>query len=525
VISQQPFPTLTTATRSLSIVSTATLASVKPTLTKAVTALDANNIFQPIATDAPPSQIPSRGDHPVPRLNIQRQQSQTPLQTNKFFSNLYLGDQAAPVFTYPYVVSWSKGGGSCVSWGLSVSHAERVQLGAGLANPGYDAGEWAFYTNPLGVQSIILSASELGSETQLTTDSIDAFSINANLVVAGSSSPIITFPLVRGMGFITGVYRSATPLLQSGVGIQRLVYAGKILGTTFKYRITLGNGFTWLIYVTPADPNYAGNTFTLVNAASIQGPSGFDGFVQVAKVPWDATDDVQEAIYDLSAGSYATGGAVSGSVEGKTGNYEFAWTKQGNSEQKLLMFALPHHITSLVSGGVQSLNLMTTTKGMATAILSDFWTLQESNLPIDMSFAPWTPSRGSVTKLAAAAAAAINVVGYEELQQNIAAQANVGSLYYDGKALAKFAAMIYTIHDLGGNKTLALSGLLALQQAFAQHVNNEMSWPLVYDSAWGGVVSSATYATGNSGVDFGNTYYNDRKLEHALSSTYTSISH
>jgi endo-1,3(4)-beta-glucanase len=183
------------------------------------------------------------------------------------------------------------------------------------------------------------------------------------------------------------------------------------------------------------------------------------------------------------------------------------------------MFALPHHITSLVSGGVQSLNLMTTTKGMATAILSDFWTLQESNLPIDMSFAPWTPSRGSVTKLAAAAAAAINVVGYEELQQNIAAQANVGSLYYDGKALAKFAAMIYTIHDLGGNKTLALSGLLALQQAFAQHVNNEMSWPLVYDSAWGGVVSSATYATGNSGVDFGNTYYNDRKLEHALSST------
>jgi endo-1,3(4)-beta-glucanase len=513
VTSLQPFPTFTTATRPLSIVDVSILISVKPTLTKAVTALDANNIFQPIATDAPPSQIPSRGDHPVPRLNIERQQPQTPLQTNKFFDNLFLGDQAAPVFTYPYAVSWSKGGGSCVSWGLAVSHTERVQLAAGLANPGYDAGEWSFYINPLGVQSIILSASELGSDTQLTTDSIDAFSLNANLVVAGSSSPTITFPLVQGMGFVTGVYRSATPLLQSGVGIQRLVYAGKILGTMFKYRVTLGNGFTWLIYVTPSDSNYEGNTFTLVNAASIQGPSGFDGLIQVAKVPWDATDDIQESIYDLSAGAYVTGGTISGAVEGKTGSYEFVWTKRGNSDQKLLMFALPHHITSLVSGGVQNLNLMTTTKGMATAILADYWTFKESNLPIDMSFAPWTPARGSITKVDAAAVLAINLLGYEELQQNISAQANVGSLYYDGKALAKFAAMIYTIHDMGGNKTLALSGLKVLQQAFEQHVNNEMTWPLAYDSAWGGVVSSATYATGNSGVDFGNTYYNDRKHE------------
>jgi endo-1,3(4)-beta-glucanase len=522
---QQPFPTYTSATRSLSVVNTATLASVKPTLTKAVTALDANNIFQPIATDAPPPQIPSRGDHPVPRLNIQRQQSQTPLQTNKFFDNLFLGEQAAPVFTYPYSVSWAKGNGSCVSWGLSVSHTERVQLAAGLAVPGFDAGEWAYYINPLGIQSIILSASELGNDTQLTTDSIDAFSINANLVPANSPSTIITFPLVQGMAFVTGVYRSATPLLQSGVGIQRLLYVGKILGRTYKYCITLGNGFTWLIYVTPYDPTYAGNTFTLVNAANVQAPSGFDGIIQVAKLPWDATEHVQESIYDSSAGSYATGGAVSGSIQGKKGTYTFTWTKQGIPDQKLLRFALPHHCASLVSGDVQNLNLMTTTKGMATAVLGDSWTLKESNLPIDMGFAPWTPSRGSVTKLAAAAVSAINAVGYDELQQNITAQADVGSLYFDGKALAKFAAIIYTLYDLGGNKTIALSGLKVLQQAFAQHVNNEMLWPLVYDSAWGGVVSSATYVTGNSGIDFGNSYYNDRKHRYPFLSRQLSFAH
>lgn len=33
-------------------------------------------------------------------------------------------------------------------------------------------------------------------------------------------------------------------------------------------------------------------------------------------------------------------------------------------------------------------------------------------------------------------------------------------------------------------------------------------------AAWGGVVSSATYATGDSGADFGNTYYNDHHFHY-----------
>lgn len=32
--------------------------------------------------------------------------------------------------------------------------------------------------------------------------------------------------------------------------------------------------------------------------------------------------------------------------------------------------------------------------------------------------------------------------------------------------------------------------------------------------AWGGVVSSATYVTGNDGADFGNTYYNDHHFHY-----------
>lgn len=33
-------------------------------------------------------------------------------------------------------------------------------------------------------------------------------------------------------------------------------------------------------------------------------------------------------------------------------------------------------------------------------------------------------------------------------------------------------------------------------------------------AAWGGIVSSASYVTGNSGADFGNTYYNDHHFHY-----------
>lgn len=39
----------------------------------------------------------------------------------------------------------------------------------------------------------------------LTTDTLTAFSANANLIPSGATTPAITFPLVQGMGFVTGI--------------------------------------------------------------------------------------------------------------------------------------------------------------------------------------------------------------------------------------------------------------------------------------------------------------------------------
>ncbi|KAK5174070.1 endo-1,3-beta glucanase [Saxophila tyrrhenica] len=509
---KQPFPSLSlNGSTSLSLINTETLSGVGPTAKPHITSISAANIFQPIASDAPPAQIQSRADHPVPRLGIQQQQQR--LQTNKFYGNFYLGGQTGATWTHPYSVSWSAGQRQTYSFGLAISHVELSQASFGQKTSS-DAGDSAYFANLLGIQSLVLSAIELGNGTTLTTDSLEAFSVNVNLIPAGGTLPAVTFPLCQGMGFVTGSYNSVTPLIESGIGIESVTYAGAVVkGTTFKYRALLSSGVTWLIYVTPRNTGYQENSFTLVSPVSIQGPPGFGGYIQIAKVPTNVTD--AEDVYDGSAGVYPTSIDISGSVAGTEGTYTLSWTKEGPAGQPLLMFALPHHLESLAStDGVTDVMLQTTTKGVATAVQADSWTLVEPDLPIGMAFNPWSPTGGDLGTLPLDAIEAINAAGTTELAQDMAAQTNVGSMYYDGKALAKFAAIVYVIHDMAHNVTLALTGLQELQNAFALHVDNMQKFPLVYDTAWGGATSISTYLSGNSGDDFGNTYYNDHHFHY-----------
>nr|POE74674.1 putative endo-1,3(4)-beta-glucanase [Quercus suber] len=501
-------PLSVSATSSLSLLETSSLASLLPTSASTAEGVTAPDIFQAVATDGPPAQISKRSDHPVPRLGIQ-QQSRRP-ETNKFYANFFLGSQSLPAWTHPYSVAWSKGGGATGSWGLAVMHTERDQLLGAGSKESWDAGEWGYLVNPTGQQAIILSAAELEDGTTLTTDSLEGFSVNVNLLTEGSNTPVLTFPLVQGMGFVTAVYDNGTPLLQSGLGIDSFAYVSTVGGGgTYKYKVQLSNGFTWLCYVTPQDLVFSTNSFNL-NAGSVRGPSGFSGYIQVAKIP--KSSDSAESVYDETAAVYPIAAKVSGSVTGSSGRYTISWTKGGNADSTLLMYALPHHVDSLsadTKAATTELQLVTTTKGIATAIRADAWTMVEADLPTDMSFAPWTQQAGDIRVVSSAAQDAIASAGNTELQQDIMSQTNTGSLYYDGKALAKFATICVTLYDIAGDKASALTGLATLKEAFAMHVNNEMPNPLVYDDAWGGAVSSASYGDGNLGDDFGNTVYND----------------
>lgn len=174
----------------------------------------------------------------------------------------------------------------------------------------------------------------------------------------------------------------------------------------------------------------------MVSNSRIEASSGFTGFIQVAKEPVNAASG--EAVYDAGAGVYASGASLSGSTSGRNGTYTLRWTRAGltGSQAQLLMFALPHHVQSFdvaTNQGKTSVQLRTTTKGVATAVLRDSWTMVESNLPVDMGFAPWTTTSGSVTSLSSTARQAINRAAASEVSQDMDAQSNLNSMYFSGK--------------------------------------------------------------------------------------------
>ena len=471
------------------------------------------DIFQPVGLGSPANNIQWHSGHPVPRQGINLDGG--PIETNKFYQNFVLGTQSSPGFTTPYSLRWSKGSGNAQSWGMAISHIDDNQKAFGAPNPTISGSPNAFYINPLGIESIILSAAEFGPSTVLTSDSLLELSANIHLQPSAGSSSVLTLPLVQGMGFVTGQYVNLQPAIQSSIFFRNVAAAASPKPGVFKYRVTLEDGKIWLLYAVAV--NGIAPNLQLVSSTLLQGISNWYGDIQIAKLP----DASFESIYDKAVGAYPTSGTVGGYAHNSTAQYSLSWKKGGAyaSSTTLLMFALPHHVESFESGTLGNLtNLVLTslTKGAATAVVADYWVLEES-LPTSLSFVPWRPDGDTQVSstLSPAAISAIQNIAAIEASQNMSAQSNLNSMYFSGKALSKFATLIYTMHELSNQQDLAKSALLTLESAFDVFVNNQQIFPLYYDSDWKGLVSSASYITGDSGVDFGNSYYNDHHFHYA----------
>lgn len=463
-----------------------------------------------MASDAPPPQIASRDDHAVKKVGIV--DDNVPIETNKFYANLFLGSQGSGVWTHPYSLTWAKGHGN--TWGMAVVHVERSQLAWGEGDvPRY-------FIGPIGLQHIVFSAAELGAQTTLSTESLTAFSAYANLAPSPGADPIISLPCVQGMGFVTAIYNKAKPQLNSGTFFRTLEFVEQLNGITYKYRVVLEDGSNWLLYATPV-ASLGAPPFTLKDTSTIEGPEGFIGMIQVAKNPANTTG---EQVYDSTAGAYAVNATLTGSVDGSSGSYTLSWGKDGVKNQTLLMFGLPHHVESFdeqTKAGLTDVELVTTTKGIARAVKADKFTMVESNLPNTMGFGPWIPNSGGGgnggtenNNLSPGAVQAVNQAGAVELSEDFDKQTRLDSMYYSGKGLAKFAGIIITLKDMGKNTELAAAGLVKLKDAFNVFVNNTQPLPLVYDTVWKGIVSSGTYKNGDTGLDFGNTLYNDHHFHY-----------
>jgi endo-1,3(4)-beta-glucanase len=465
--------------------------SLNPEFQPAIKVLS-GNVFAPIAINHPPPQFTVRNDHPQKGVGIK--ETKRPFHTNKFYSNLFVGSQKSYIWTHPYSLQFTGNG-------IAVSHIERSQTIYGPGNPP------SWFSNPLYIRSMILSANELGNDAQLTTTDLGSFSVTASLTSPSYGRRLVSFPIVQGQGFVTGIYHNSKPLIRSEVFFKSLVSAGRTpLGGTYKYRAVLGDSTNWLIYVTP-DGTSGTPPLLLQNSSNILGPDNFSGSIQVAKLPSASS----ESIYDKSAGTYARSASLSASANGVSGTYTLSWRAGGLTNRYLLMFALPHHLESMHSASANaltSLSLQTTTKGMARALLANQMTLVENRLPVDIGFGPWSAD-GKVHNIPQAASRLISRTASIELTQDMNKAIRDTENYWNAKALTKYAMLIWATYEIGQNRSLATYGLNQLKDVFQTYVDNRQPTPYVYDSYWGGVTSSASYGGGNPQADFGSTSYND----------------
>ena len=170
-----------------------------------------------------------------------------PVSTNKFYANLFLGTQGQGVWTHPYSVTWSKGSGIAKSWGLAVSHIDADQRAYGPQNQAIPGSPAQYFINPIGIQPLIFSATELSWQTVLTTNNLQAFSINAVLQPQPGSTSNISFPLLQGMGFVTAIYTNLQPVIQSSVQFRSVAPMQTSRNNVYKYTITLEDGKIWWV--------------------------------------------------------------------------------------------------------------------------------------------------------------------------------------------------------------------------------------------------------------------------------------
>ncbi|KAK3995908.1 glycosyl hydrolase family 81-domain-containing protein [Cladorrhinum sp. PSN332] len=469
------------------------------------------NIFaHPVSTDPPPSQIIQKKDHPAPRIGISS--TGAPIGTNKFYGNFFLGNQTSPTYLHPYSVSWARGQGASGTWGLAISHVEPFQRVYGKTDA--TTGAASYFINPVGIHSVCISANELGPSTVLTTENHTDWSVQVSLRQAAQGPAVIQFPLVQGSAFVTAVYNGGQPLIQTGVFFKTVTRPTRdVKSGVTKYKLHLEDGTVWLVYAyhTRGD----GLNLQVVNNGQAMSTGPFYGILQVAKDPGNGS----EQVLDQACGVYPTGVTLEGKVDGQSAEYKMKFGKSGMSYGTgVAMYALPHHVSSFDDATrgkvVQGARLNTTTKGVANLVVADEWRMVEQDVPSGLGFLPWVEGVGGVSEVSAEVKEYVRNVAIQEASQDMLQQSDQNSMYFSGKALAKFAGIILALHDIIGDEAMAFTALNQLKLAFARFAENQQQFPLVYESGWGGVVSSATYVTGNSGADFGNSYYNDHHFHY-----------
>lgn len=439
---------------------------------------DEENVMDIAAQAAAPPALFKRVRHAVEPQGTPSGENDAPIQTNNFYNNLTLGDQTNPVWTQPYSLWLTNDPGQM--YGLAFNHTDAGQRVFGPEDKNL------YFFNPPKIKSWVISGQGLGSETGLSLSNHAKLSVTSQFNFNGGS---ITVPLVQGMGFVTAIYSNTTPVLGSQVGIQEFQKV-----SNNKYRVKLFNQVVWSVYVS------GDMELKLDNPNQVSGDRRGNATIQFAR------GDSEH--YDECAGTYQTSVKLLGKVYGNTTEYGFDFNLAGNSRTNVgLVWLLPHHYASLVdNSNYTGLELDSTTKGVMRAYKRKTIVIKEQ-LP-DINFEPWavfktSPSYSSNAINLMRQAAAVDV------EADVVGEANINSMYTSGKILDKYAYIAYVCHNIIKDSNLTNKILPKVKAAIQMFASNKQIFPLVYDTTWKGLISSAA-----PGEDYGNSNYNDHHFHY-----------
>ncbi|CAG8453378.1 2881_t:CDS:2 [Cetraspora pellucida] len=449
-------------------------------------------ILSPISTD-PPSQLFERHEHVIKpiRLDPSTGSQKKPIPTNKFYENLMLDNGQDPIWSLPYGLRWEQGQNDDFC-GFSVSHVDDDKK---VFGPDPTQNPVRFYYS-LYVPNIVFSAKELGSNHELKLSDMSEFSLTINLFPHGYTGSYISFPISRGMSFITAEYKDLTPFFYSESEFIKIESSRKIVNGYTKWKILLKDDSVWLLYAKGK------LTLKIKSLHQLEATSGqYSGIIQVTKVP--AGNREAEVVFDNHAGTYPIGAELQASADG---SYAFNWKVGGDKSKSLLIYSLPHHRESFANALLQTtIELSTPTKGKAIAYIGNTWLFIEPNLPTDIEFLPknFHSRLSSIDKRTQ-----ILEQAKKDLELDFNKEALTDSTYFSGKRLSKFALLCLVLNEGLDEPNLSAICVNKLKKTMNTYTQNRQQAKLAYDTTWKGIVCINGFMK-DADADFGNTWYND----------------
>ena len=175
---------------------------------------------------------------------------------------------------------------------------------------------------------------------------------------------------------------------------------------------------------------------------------------------------------------------------------KFNWIVSGTGD--LLMMALPHHLDTIVNPTITS-HSYKILKGLMIGVTGDVWEFQEPLTTIS-----WNSPRGvSDDKVQDIK---------EALAEDVIKAHNPGDdPYFGGKKMAVLARLSLIADELD-EADIAVQARDRFKPYLEGWLSGTNNNKLLYDSTWGGVISTNGY--NDPSADFGNGMYNDHHFHY-----------